>query len=368
MDFAEAFAAANSRIKLFNLPVSLYNDKGRLAIQGTFPPKPTSDREEPHQQRLYLGLPAEKRCVAVAEKRARKVGVLLESGDFEWEEYLRKRPIGTVESWVRSLETEYLAAGGNPETWEGDYLQAFRKLRPNRQLSVRLLTDAAKTVEANSRQRQRVCMAFARLAKFAQLDTKRIVALRGRYSSSAVDPRSLPDDALIAKWRAGVASEEWRWCFGMLACYGLRPHELFHCDLEDFPTARVSDSTKTGYRFIWPLYPEWADEWRLWDVKLPKLKNRDELPNKKLGSKVSRRFYAWKLEKPDGDCLCAYDLRHSFARRCFEFELSPDFSAKMMGHSLDVHLRIYRRWIDEGVYRRIYDAAVSSPLRPHPPP
>ena len=360
--------AANARLRGAGFPVAIYQDKGRLLLQGTFPPKPGSDRESAFQQKISLKLAANHRCIAVAEREARKVGVALESDSFDWQPYMRRKPLGTVDSWVQRLEIEYIAEGGSYATWEGDYLQAYKKLPGSRQLSVRLLTDVAKTVEPNSRQRQRVCMAFARLARFAELDAKRIVALRGRYSADAVDPRSLPSDALISQWRSQISSEEWRWCFGMLACYGLRPHELFRCDLEDFPTARVDDKTKTGDRFVWPVYPEWAEAWELWDIKLPKLNNLTELPNTKLGSKVSRRFYKWAIKKPDGNTLCAYDLRHCFARRCFEFEFSPDFSAKMMGHSLDVHMRIYRRWIDEGVYRRIYDAVVSSPVRPHPPP
>lgn len=360
--------AANSRLKSFGVPVSLYNDNGRLYLQGTFPPKPTSKHDKPHQQRLALKLPANKRCVAVAEKEARKVGVLLESNSFEWEPYIRRRSLGAVALWVKQLEGEYLAAGGSRLTWQGDYLQAFRKLPSNKPLSMQLLVDAAKEMPANTKQRQRGCMAFARLAKFADLDPARIVALRGRYSSKSVDPRSLPPDQLVQKWRNSIKTSEWRWCFGMLATYGLRPHELFHCDLRDFPTVRIGNDTKTGDRFVWPVYPEWAELWQLHDRHLPKLNNIESLPNTKLGSKVSRRFYQWQLQKPDGESLRPYDLRHTFARRCFEFGFSPDFAAKMMGHSPELHSRVYRRWIDEEIYRKVYDAAIDRPGRPHPPP
>ncbi|MEL6554210.1 MAG: integrase [Cyanobacteria bacterium J06621_11] len=269
---------------------------------------------------------------------------------------------------MKRLEEEYLAAGGRRQTWEGDYLQSYRKLPPEKQLSVQLLTAAAKTIPPNTKQRQRACMAFARLAKFAELDTKRIVALRGRYSSKSVDPRSLPTDSLIQTWYNSIATPQWRWVFGMLATYGLRPHELFHCDLTDFPTVRVGRHTKTGDRFIWPIYPEWAERWQLHDRQMPDFQRIESLANAKLGTKVSRRFYVWRLIKPDGESLRPYDLRHTFARRCFEFGFSPDFAAKMMGHSPELHSRVYRRWIDEDVYRKVYDAVIFSPERPHPPP
>lgn len=358
---------ANDQLKVFALPVRIADVNGWLYLQGTFPAKATSERERPYQQRLALKIRTSPRGVALAVKEARKVGVLLESGSFEWEPYIRHRSIGSVGEWVGKLKDEYFAAGGQVVTWSGDYDQAFKKLPADRQLSLKLLVDVVKQVEPNTKQRQRVCMAFARLARFAELDPARIVALRGRYSSSAVDPRSLPTDGLIAEWQAGIASPGWRWCFGMLACYGLRPHELFHCDLADFPTVRIEKETKTGARFCWPLFPEWAEEWRLYDRQLPALANIEQLPNTKLGSKVSRRFYDWRLIKPDGESLRPYDLRHCYARRSLEFEFSPDFGAMMMGHSPETHSKVYRRWIDEGVYRRIYDAAMSRADRPLPP-
>ncbi|MGD1899286.1 MAG: hypothetical protein ACFB16_20345 [Phormidesmis sp.] len=364
----EHMAQANQRLSEFGVRVRIYHEKGRLYLQGTFPAKPNSERTRPHQQRVALKLAANSRCVSVAEKEARKVGVQLESNTFDWTPYLRRRSLGTVASWVKRLEEEYFAAGGSRQTWENDYLQAFQKLSQEKQLSLRLLIATTKTVPANTKQRQRVCMAFARLAKFAELDPQRIVALRGRYSSKSVDPRSLPTDSLIQKWYNNIATPQWRWVFGMLATYGLRPHELFHCDLTDFPTVRVGRHTKTGDRFIWPFYPEWADKWRLHDPQLQSFEDIDSLPNTKLGTKVSRRFYVWQLQKQDGQSLRPYDLRHTFARRCFEFGFSPDFAAKMMGHSPELHSRIYRRWIDEGVYRKVYDAVIDSPERPHPPP
>ncbi|MEL6605340.1 MAG: integrase [Cyanobacteria bacterium J06614_10] len=367
MSVREDLDKANSRLKAFKVPVRIREQDGRLYLRGTFPPRPNSAQEKPHQQRLALKLASCPRTVVLAEKEARKVGVLLEAGEFSWEPYIRRQSIGSVAGWVAQLRHEYFAAGGSEITWKGDYQQAFDKLPVQHSLSLKLLLKVAKEIPANTKQRQRVCMSFARLARFAGIEADRIVALRGSYSSKSVDPRSLPLDSLIAKWRDDVAHPAWRWCFGMLAVYGLRPHELFRCDLDDFPTVRVEENSKTGYRFVWPLYPEWAEEWNLKDRRLPALENIESLPNAKLGSKVSRRFYAWQLLKPDGKSLCAYDLRHCYARRCFEFGFSPDFSSRMMGHSLDTHMRVYRRWIDEGVYRAIYEATVNRERRPRPP-
>lgn len=338
-----------------------------LYLRGTFPPRPDSDLERAHQQRIALKLPANRRGVELAKKEGDRVGKLLELGMFDWQPYIRHQSLGSVAEWVSKLKTEYFVAGGGVTTWEGDYAQSYRKLPQDRQLTLALLLKVAKQAEPNSKVRQRVCMAFARLARFAELETDKIVALRGNYSPSAVDPRTLPDDSLIAQWREDIHNQSWRWCFGMLVCYGLRPHELFHCDLRDFPTVRVGKHTKTGERFIWPLYPEWAEAWTLEDRHLPNLKNMESLPNTKLGTKVSVWFAKQQFQKSDGAHLRAYDLRHTFARRSFEFGFSPEFGAKMMGHSPETHYKVYRRWIDERVYRAVYDAALSRADRPQPP-
>ncbi len=147
----------------------------------------------------------------------------------------------------------------------------------------------------------------------------------------------------------------------MIATYGLRPHEVFHLDLTDFPTVHVDSDTKTEARFIYPLYPEWPELWSLKEQILPGLKVIAEGDNTKLGGKVSKFFYESLIP------FTAYDLRHSYSRRCFEFGFSPDLVAKLMGHSVPTHTKIYRAWIDEAVYRRAYEALINRRRSPHSP-
>lgn len=145
----------------------------------------------------------------------------------------------------------------------------------------------------------------------------------------------------------------------MLAVYGLRPHEVFRLNLEDFPLVRVLEESKTGERFIYPLYPEWSEQWNLHKIKLPNFDKNNS--NAKLGEKISK----WFGKNQFG--FRAYDLRHSYARRCFEFGLAPDWAAGLMGHSLQVHLSTYRAWIDEAVYRKAYELVINREGRPQPP-
>lgn len=356
----ELLEAANQWIKEKGYRLKLSQQRGWLYLRGTLPPKPDSERDRPYQQRIALKLPTNRRGVELAKKEADRVGKLLELGLFDWSPYIHQRQLISVADWVEKLREEYLAQGGKESTWQSEYVTAFRKLPENQPLSMGLLVKTIKTIEPNTKTRLRVCGIFKRLAQLADMDTAQISPLRGSYSTTSVDPRTLPPDALIAEWRTQIKLEHWRWSFGMLACYGMRPHELFHCDLRDFPTVRIGENTKTGSRFIWPLRPEWAEEWQLHKKVVPKIKNAENLENRELGKRVAHRFGILAFPKPDGGTLRAYDLRHCFARRCFEFKFSPDLSAKLMGHTSQTHCRIYRRWIDESTYKAAYDMAIKA--------
>ena len=111
---------------------------------------------------------------------------------------------------------------------------------------------------------------------------------------------------------------------------------------------RVREETKTGTRPVKPLLREWADLWQLDKVIYPERLQVDaEMSSAQLGDKISSHF-APKGWKP-------YNLRHAYARRCMEKGLRPDLAAKLMGHSLQIHLNCYRAWITESEYLAMVD-------------
>lgn len=357
MDFRERLNRANGRLKAARIRVRLQVLNQKLYARGTFPPAPGSTKDRPHQQRIALGLPANPRGLSLAEEQAKGMGVALEAGRFDWEPY-RGESAETVGEWIERFRRRWRGAA---ITWQTDYQQPYNKLSHDAPLTVALLEQTAEQkTEEDSRARLRACNAYRQLAEFAGLPVEGLALLKGSYSATAVDPRALPTDEHIAGWRSTITDPGWRWLFGMLATYGLRPHEVYSADLADFPTVRVHEATKTGARFVWPLYPEWATAWALHDVVMPPLKGIEGYSNAQLGTKTSKFFERL------GQCQ-AYDLRHSFARRCLEFGYSPEFGAKLMGHSPETHCRVYRRWIDESTYRAIYEAGLKRGDRPKTP-
>lgn len=367
MDIDAHITQANQRLKKGKSGVSIERRGGVLWIRGTLPSKPHLNRAKPYQQHFTLDLPANPVGIQQAERQAKLIGAELKLGRFDWSNYLsRAAQSETVSDWIVKFEVDYwkrrARTKSSESTWKSNYLKVLSKLPQGEVLTLELLIEFILKIEPDTRSRQRACTVLHQFAKHAKLPGfESIKELVGDYSPKSVSPRSLPSDTEIALWRETIKNEGWRWVYGMVAAYGLRPHEVFHVDLYDFPTVRIDDDTKTNARFIYPIYPEWVEQWDLRNVRLPQLKVIKEGDNTKIGTKVSKFFYLSDIP------FAAYDLRHSYARRCSEFGFSPDLGAKLMGHSVSTHTKIYRAWIDEAVYRKAYEAIINRAERPKPP-
>ncbi|KAM3092667.1 site-specific integrase [Phormidesmis sp. 146-35] len=353
---AGRLAQANGRLKASNVGVSIEAVGNRLYLRSTFPPKPDSDKEKPSQQRLTLGYHANPTGLKLAEQEARKVGALLDCHEFSWQPYLRESAIDplTIINWVDKFESDYFnrrkRSPKSETTWKTDYSQVLSRLPPDEPITLQLLTSAITGTEADSRTRQRFVDVLGLEANFKPL--------RGNYSPSKVMPRDLPTDETIAQWREGIPNQKWRYAYGLIATYGLRPHEVFHCNLDKFPVLQVGEATKTGQRRIYPFYPEWLELWNLREGTLPTVSGRN---NSDLGSRVSHQFKRYEVPFP------AYNLRHAWAVRSMEFGLDISLAAQQMGHSVRVHSEIYHAWISEEVHQRAYEALMLRADRPLPP-
>nr|MBW4528848.1 hypothetical protein [Phormidium tanganyikae FI6-MK23] len=289
----------------------------------------------------------------------------------KWSDWVEseKPEFDTVLGWIERYEAEYFnRRSRNPKsetTWKTEYDQVFRQLPSDQMLTSELLRSTIIATEPDTRTRVRYCMALGRLAEFAAvpLDAK---ALRGKYSPKRVNPRDLPSDKEISEWRDRINNEQWQYAFGLMACYGLRNHELFYIGLEklkDSPVLSIiehdnGDSAKTGCRRVWACYPEWWEKWRLWDTSLlPKVTGRN---NRELGHRVTAAFRRYGFRNP-------YNLRHCWAVRTIEFGLPVELAAQQMGHSYKVHSDVYHHWITDEVHQRAYDLLMQRSDRPVPP-
>lgn len=150
----------------------------------------------------------------------------------------------------------------------------------------------------------------------------------------------------------GYPPEVWRFAYGMLATYGLRSHELTEllidrCFINESNTIEISDNTKTGHRIIYPLHKEWVDHFQLRNL-IDENKNASILhflrvKNTRGKGKIAEAFNGRFKHKEMP--FNPYDLRHAYAGRGFQLNIPISFMAKSMGHSVEVHERIYQAYL-----------------------
>lgn len=344
----------NNQLKSANIGVCVRQKGNRLYLRATLPPKPGSKRKEPHQQEVALGIYANPPGFKRAKGEAIALGAALALKQFSWELYVKAEAIKPklVSDWVKEFEVDYFTRRQrNPKsetTYEKDYRLTFNRLDPNVMLTKELLKEAIAATPPDTRTRQRYCMALGALAKFAGIEID-LRSFRGSYSPSKAQARELPRDELIEKWRSLLVNPGWQWVYGMLAVYGLRPHEVFHLDLERLRARekglRVLDG-KTGARLVFPFPLSWWEEWRLWEVVLPTVTANS---NSEYGNRVQQCF------KRAGLPFRPYDLRHAWAVRTLDLGLDLTLASQQMGHSVQVHSQIYHRWISEKTHQEAFD-------------
>ena len=355
---------ANERLKAAKIGVSIELRNNRLCLRATLPPKP-GEFGSFHQQRICLKVYANLEGIKYAESEAQIVGGLLAQNRFDWSRYIeestRSQSPETISYWIKALEDKYFSERPrNPttlETWKHEYLKPFSLLPENVFLSEeRLKTALLEWTDANTRSRRRYALAYCKIADLAGLEHS-LRELIGNYAFKAVSPRSLPSDELITQSYQSISDQAWRWIYGVMAAYGLRNHEAYFLDFEDYPIAYINRG-KTSERYIWPLYPEWPDQWGLAEISRPDCTQKT---NSGYGNRISKGFRQLKIP------FSPYNLRHSWARRSFDFGMDVTMASKMLGHSTKIHTEIYRHWIDRDSFSRIYQQLITHPDRPLPP-
>jgi integrase len=345
--------SVNARLKAGKVKVQIEQRGEKLYLVATLPPKPNSDRTEPYQQRIALGINANSMGFKHAELEAKKLGVQLAEGSFAWEP---KRDRITILEAIELFKEKYFVERGidtkTKTTWSSNYGDAFKKLPNNKDLTPRILLDVIKSSDANTRSRQLMCQAFKALATEFDLELD-VSKLKGNYSQKQVKPRLLPTDAEIEQLVKQFSYEPYRWAYGMMATYALRNHEVFLIDLDYlvetgicYVTEKNGLSSKSHSGKVWPLYPHWVDLFALKNVRVPNINGKS---NRENGQRISRAFNRASIPFPP------YNLRHCWARRSIELGLDSRLAAQQMRHSHQVHTSTYNAWLTESDHAKAWE-------------
>lgn len=358
---------ANGRLKSNYCGLRIEQVGGKLYLRGTLPPKPFSDNNKDYQQRISAAS-ANQEGVKIAERLAKKISVQLDAKTFDWADYLIFELAGkekTIGELIEEFEKDYFDRRDRTfktvTTWKGEYLSVLRTLPKNEYLNTETLKNIIiEKSKPDTRSRKRFVATLTIFAKFSGLEVD-LSSLSGNYSFSKRRPRDIPNDKQIQDSFYLIKNDAWRWAYGMMAAYGLRNHEIFYVDLATLEAGKGIKITggKTGSRIVWPLHPEWFELFGLGQPQCPNIElNR---PNRDMGETVTRYFRRANMQ------FSPYDLRHAWAIRSLEYGIDISLAAKQMGHSLQVHSRLYHSWIDEQAQQRAFDAAINNRDRPLPP-
>ena len=350
--FEDRLAERNKQLKSAKTKVSIFRRGNRLWLRASLPPRKGSGRWKP--QAVAANATATTIGLNAATEKARLLSLQIQTDKFNWGDWVKtsrteKKSIG---DWLVAFERDYFKQRGRTDktetTWRKDYRAAFNKLSRDELLSVDYLLEVAEASKPNTKTRKRLCRAFRILIEFAGMEgSDRLRSIAGNYSSARTKEITIPTDERIQECWDLMPSPEWKVVYGLLACYGLRPSEVFFTDMgyrQELDEIVVDSSKVKGElpvnRKVWPICPNaWLEKLRSLPGKLPPIKlNRSR---DKIGRAVTERFGYSPFD------FTPYALRHAYAVRGILYHLQDSVCAKWMGHSLQIHCQTYQKWMDD---------------------
>ncbi len=378
--FEQKLAEANTNLRRDRVRVSIKQTRNSLQLRATLPLKPDDyDRggKGKKQYDLSLGIPANLEGLKTAIEESYELGKLIARHTFEWnEKYLgirvrekqrERQQVKIIGELLDQFEKAYYQNRQKTITSQNTFANYISVIKRNFTLTT-LATKSNFEEVINSCQGNKkneliaVCSVFIKTFQLGfTLDVKR----------DRVTPkfREIPDDEkiirsfeLFEKFALNRKNtnicdttetwEMWRWVYGMLATFGLRPRELFVKPDIDWwiseqnidSTWKVDKDTKTGYREVIPFVTEWIE---LFDLNNPRPLKILEKKVAKIASveninwmrrDISRWFRKIGIE------FQPYDLRHACAIRSHIQGIPIKAAADNLGHTVEEHTKTYQRW------------------------
>lgn len=182
--------------------------------------------------------------------------------------------------------------------------------------------------------------------------------------------KAIPSDEQLQAWLDQLEGHE-QWVLALIATYGLRPSEAWHAeriDADGWIVIPGDGLTKTERHIAPPQPADWLERYQLkenfkkyqaevnerwpivWEdragLRIPTNNSvvTNALYHRLYGDRIARLWVGKEWVRP-------YDLRHSYAIRCETSQdpillaTSSEEFAKWLGHTLDIHKRVYLRFM-----------------------
>ena len=373
--------AINARLRAARVSVSVRKSGNSLQLRTTLPIKPgdiDKNGSGTKQYDISLGIPFSFDGLNTAEEEANELGKLIARKQFYWtDKYLGKTRIKAnlqnISDLIINFEQNYFQTRKRTlksENTFNSYLYIAQKHLPKDKLAINAnFIEAVQSCSSSDSVKNELIKVIRVLCKCSGLEVPELnnfkiqpTAKRKRDISTDLEiekeylrfqnyalnrPTKLINREDRNNWKL------WRWVYGMLATYGLRPLEIFvKPDLDwwlssdnTMNTWRVNEECKTGDREALPLYPRWIESFNLKNdqeaIELLKTKIADKITSKQINAvrHGTDRWFRF-VEIP----FQPYDLRHACAIRAHLMGIPIKAAADNLGHSVNMHTSIYQKW------------------------
>lgn len=348
MAFGEELAALNRLLAERGSRARVEQRKSSLALRATLPPKQGS-RGGARQQRIPLGLPAVVASLAGAELKALTLAAELQSGSFDWNNWLpaETRPTqGLITREVFEAAAKKLHADKykrsperGAEAWRKRWVTALRKLPQEGELTIERLVNAIKQMPAASAGRRDTGLVWGMVARELGWDSAPLNKAGSGYGRKQLTRRDIPPDEKIedAFDLLLERTPHWAWVLGMVATYGCRPSELGQAILKTDNSLEIPNSKTDKPRVAMPTKTAWVNRFQLHTLPTP--------PVKKSGYTIATNCAAMMRQR--GINFQLYSLRHAAAIRLIKAGVPSEVGARLLGHSVAMFNDTYTRWISE---------------------
>lgn len=374
----KALELVTARLKEDKAKVSLLRSGDTLYLQFTAPLMPSDAHKEGKTKKQYkksLQIKATVEGVRTAYSKAVEISHKLEHGFFQWIDYPSwlKADLGDTTQSLQKIgdlialfeERYYIRRKRNrqSEATFSNYLRNLKYLlNEDDILSKEVIFQAIRETKAGSGKRFISVATLSTFCKTIGFDYD-FTGLKSDYEPKS---RNLPtDEEIIEAWhkirvnkRKTGRGDSWGWMFGVIANYGLRPHELLAIDYEKsfkpphyelYLDELITDGIKTGSRVVFPLPIDWVHQFDLTNIK-------NELLEKAKVHSVANDLSYRRIDRDIS--FPTYDLRHRYAIRGHELGFQIDDMSRWMGHEVGVHTKTYQKYMTLSTHQKIFADAL----------
>ena len=322
--------------------VTVYSKKGsgRLYLLAKLPPRDGSDG--PWTQKLIPVGPDTPATRKIAGKQRKRLQKELDDDIFNWSNWIegQSRRGMTWKAAIEALYRKKVFLGKTGEnTWNIAYMGRLRQAPMGKVVTSKEIQTFVNRWEVSTASYKEAYYLAKQIATITDCSFPELRV--PRYRKSIIE--DVPDDSLIIDWIEDINKKDpvFAWVVGMMATYGLRPHELYECKfIDEKHRLRVVDDSKTGWRLTIPVHNDWVNEFDLRNER------RWTTTSYRKGKLVSQYYH--RNRRKYGIEYKAYALRHAYAGRLWKTggsRLDVFTASKLMGHSMKEHEKTYRLWI-----------------------